>query len=306
MIFFKNDWINFHFNLDRNQKKRLSKWDVFSYSTNLSAIRFNGFKEELENTCLEIYKESQSLGNKLGLFLSGGIDSEIIARTLVALDIPFESYFISFENNLNDHEELLVRDFERTCNHKVQYIKVDIKKWLTSDNGFKFFCNRYRTFDIAAPLQMWARTQIGKEYSMISGIFEPHLHKIPTTEKCQMEWVHAFDESSVCSRVQFLEENQYLDFPFFYLYRPELYAAYCFDPFVQKMLTNPYKLSLVSTKKEMMKSYFPDMLVRQKYSGFEFVKDMCAEAHRTYQHEYVDGQLRISHSVFEKLFKYDK
>jgi len=302
MIFFKNNWINFHFNLDPSQKQRQSKWDVFCYSTSLTNFKFGSFQEEMEKTCEEIFISTQRLGTKLGLFLSGGLDSEIIARTLLKMGIPFDSYFIVFHNQLNQHERDIVDTFQNQTGHRVNYIDVDIEKWLQSANHLEYYAKTYRTFDMATPLQMWARTKISKGHSMISGLFEPHLHRVVAGESCQLEWFHAVDESSVCSRMKFIEKNFYSDFPFFYLYRPQLYAAYCFDPHVQSMLSNPYKLSLVSTKKIMMKHYFPEMEERPKYTGFENVKELCGNVMKNITHEFVDGQLRIPHRDFERLF----
>lgn len=302
MKLFKNDWLSFHYNLNTNQYKRLSAWDVFTYTSKCEQLTHLNFKTELEITCKDIYATTQKLGTRLSLFLSGGVDSEIIARTFIELGIPFESYFILFHKDLNAHEKEIVDKFQTQTGCRVDYIDVDIEKWLTADDGLNYFRTVYKTFDIATPLQLWARTAISKNHSVVSGLFEPHLHKIAATEECRLEWMHAIDESSVMSRVNFIKENNFFDFPFFYLHRPELYAAYCRDPYVERMLANPYKLSLVSTKKEMMKHYFPNMEIRPKYTGFENVREQCRQATENYKQEFIDGQLRILHRNIGKLF----
>lgn len=304
---FKNDWLQFHYNLDVKKVVRTDIWDVFTLSSNCSIGEIKSFLPELDTTCLEVYQEALKNNKKLGLFLSGGVDSEIIARSLLKLEIPFEPFFISFKDNLNDHEYELIKQFTTETGKDLTCIELDILNWLTTLDGYSFYQKNYKTFDIATPLQMWARDQISSEYAMISGLFEPHLHKIAATEQCQLTWMHAFDESSIMSRYNFLKQRQYCDYPFFYLYRPELYAAYSFDPFVEQMIENPHKLSLSSTKKSMMKHYFPEMYSRPKYTGFEKIKKQCRLAIETHTCQHVDGQIRIYHKDIKKsLFQYEK
>lgn len=307
MNYFKNDWIKFHYNFNLDQTQRKSRWDVFSYTIkNQSPIRHGLFLDELKFTCQEIFQKTKELNTDLGLFLSGGVDSEIIARTYVKLGIPFTCYFIKFENNLNGHEYELVCNLEKELNLKVIYLNVDIESWLAIGGEYDYYCKKYNTFDLATPLQMYARSQIDSRVSIISGLYEPHLFKYWHSQNKDHEWVHMFDESSIMSRIRFLEEHSFKDFPFFYLFRPELYAAYSNDYFVDAMVENPYKLSLVSTKKVMMRCYFPEMKERPKFTGFENLQlNTISEALSRHPQGYQDGEIRLPHKELNKVL-YDR
>lgn len=304
MNFFKDDWLKFHFNLDLNQTVRKDPWDVFSYKSVCGNLSHRSFLEEIKLSCLETYHRSKSQNKKLGLFLSGGIDSEIIARTYLELGIDFEPYFILFKNDLNSHEKEYVDKFSKQNNKSINLIEVDIYKWIWDENGLEKYAKKYKTFDLATPLQLWAREQISNDYSIVSGQYEPHLFKSQIDQTLEYKWIHLFEESAFLSRINHCQTNQFFDFPFFYLYRPELYAAYSDDIFIQKMITNPYKLSLVSTKMQMMEFYFSEMPVRPKFNGFEKLERTWVGHYNSMIENfgYQDGEIRIPHSELGKLY----
>ena len=304
MTFFNNNWLHFHYNFDSTQTTRQSVWDIFNYKSSISNIQCKDFLQELEISCIEIYQQSKTNNKNVGIFLSGGVDSEIIARTFVKLGLEFEPFFIRFTDGLNLHEKYYVDIFSKQTSKKINYVDLDVYKWCNDPNGFAHYMEKYHTYDLAAPIQMWARTQIPNEFSMISGNYEPHLFKWQTDETLGIEWYHFFDESPFMSRMNFCSINKYNDYPFFYLHRPELYLAYSKDPIVAKMIDNRYKLSLASTKKIMMEYYFPEMPVRPKFTGFEKLQPIWRNTFDRLIEEfgYQDGVFTIPHSKLHRLF----
>lgn len=306
MTFFKNNWLKFHYNLDPDQTQRSSHWDVFSYSSSAGDLLCKNFIQEMDNTCTDLHTTIKNKGKDAAIFLSGGVDSEIIARTFVKLGLDFEPFFIRFADGLNLHEKHYVDIFAKQTGKKVNYIDVDLYKWCDHDLGFKNYMKTYHTWDLATPLQIWAREQIPKSFSVISGNYEPHLFKWQLDESLKLEWAHFFEESPFMARMKHCMDKEFNDYPFFYLYRPELYAAYSMDPIVMKMIENPFKLSLASTKKLMMEYYFPEMPVRNKFTGFEKVQptwrtvfdEICKDF------GYIDGSFAVPHSKINTLFNY--
>lgn len=306
MIFFKNNWLQFHYNLNPNQLNRSSHWDVFTYSSSAGEFDTQNFTTEMNRTCIELHKKIKENGKEAALFLSGGVDSEIIARNFVKLGLDFEPFFIRFADGLNLHEKYFVDIFAKQTGKKVNYIDIDLYRWCNLEKGFQYYMKTYHTWDLASPLQMWAREQIPKSFSVISGNYEPHLFKWQLRESLELEWAHFFEESPFMARMNHCKANGFNDYPFFYLYRPELYASYSKDPIVLKMIENPYKLSLASTKKIMMEYYFPEMPVRDKFTGFEKVQptwrtifdDICKDF------GYIDGSFAVPHSKIYSLFNY--
>lgn len=306
MNFFKDEWLRFHYNLDINQITRTSPWDVFTYKSNCANLRHHSFLGEMKLTCIDIFKCAINQNKKLGLFLSGGVDSEIIARTYLELGIDFEPFFIMFKNDLNVHEKDYVDNFSKQNKKSVNFIEVDIYKWIWDSNGLEKYVRDYKTFDLATPLQLWAREQISNDYAIISGQYEPHLFKSQHDHTLEYDWVHLFEESAFLARINHCQQNQFFDFPFFYLYRPELYAAYSNDMFIKKMIANPYKLSLVSTKMQMLEFYFSEMPVRPKFNGFEKLERTWVGYYNNLIESfgYQDGEIRILHRDLEKLYNY--
>ena len=307
MSFFKDQWLKFHYNLNPEQTSRENIWDVFTYTSRTNSLDHQSFLQEMKLSCCEINQQALKHNKKLGLFLSGGVDSEIIARTYLELGIDFEPFFILFKNDLNAHEREFVDNFSKQTGKQVNLIDLDIYKWIWDPEGLAKYSTLYRTFDLATTVQLWAREQISADYSIVSGQYEPHMFKAQLGNTLEYKWVHVFEESSFLSRINHCNSNNFFDFPFFYLYRPELYAAYSKDIFVEKMIQNPYKLSLVSTKKQMMEFYFSEMPVRPKYNGFEKLdKTWIGYFNKIIEgFGYQDGEIRILHDNLKDLYNHD-
>lgn len=307
MTFFKDQWLQFHYNLDSQQISRTSPWDVFTYKSTTGSFSHKPFLQEMKLSCYEIYRTVLKHNKELGLFLSGGVDSEIIARTYLELGINFEPFFILFKNGLNEHEREYVDKFSKQTGKPVNYIEVDIYKWIWDSNGLAKYSKQYKTFDLATTLQLWAREQISADYSIVSGQYEPHMFKAQVGNTLEYKWVHMFEESAFMARMNHCKINDFLDFPFFYLYRPELYAAYSNDMFIKKMILNPFKLSLVSTKKLMMEFYFSEMPVRPKFNGFENLDKTWIGYFNKIVEDfgYQDGEIRIPHNELENLYNHE-
>ena len=100
-------------------------------------ISFGSLQQPCKNPMSEsvvaaqyIYEDNSSA--KLNLMLSGGIDSECMARAFLAAKIPFEATFMRFKNNLNFFDIQTNVQFCEQNNIKYSFVDLDIIHFLES------------------------------------------------------------------------------------------------------------------------------------------------------------------------------
>lgn len=256
MTFYKN-WATFKY--DSNNTVRTDFYESCSFIVNKKTKIANTLKQSMTQAV-------QLLPNKVGVFYSGGIDSEIIILEMLQNNIKPTLYFIDFKYNYHDKEFAI-----KFCNkHKLKLncIDIDIDKFLKS-NIFDYVV--YGVADIATPLNFYARSFITEDIGMISGVGDPPLYKtlVQIIPEVKREWAIGISENSEVARYFYYKKNYPNDIPLFYRYTPELIVSYLLDKDTLDIVKNEkYKLSIKSTKHKILKKFY-DIEDRPKYTGFE-------------------------------------
>lgn len=252
-----------------------NNWAKFQYSSG-ETVRKNYFdeckmiiaKKSATNLTLgaAMQKAINLLPNNVGVFYSGGVDSEIIIMEMLNNGIIPKLYFIDF--TLNYHDKEYAEKFCKYNNLKFKTIRIDINHFIKKDiyDYIQYGCN-----DLATPLNFHARTLIDEDVNMIAGVGDPPLFKgITQIIPClKHEWVISISENSEVARYFWYMKNFPKDVPLFYRYTPELAAAYIKDPEIIDIVTQErYKLSVKSTKHKILSKFY-NIENRNKYTGFE-------------------------------------
>ena len=231
------------------------------------------WKDEVANTIQAIYHSADS---PLFVALSGGIDSEIVARSLLENSIPFSAITIEYTNGFNAHDIQYARDFCKKHSIEHHTVTVDPNYLYTTkmeqyiDQGY---CarNLYRylqLFILETVENLNGTAVLGAEtqaYYLLDG----QLHIRYSTE--------------ILNTIRWCKTNNVDHCVNFFLHNPELYAAYMQMPDVQQVLNNPLACkntveldrtrnvpSGASPEKELVyRSVWPDLTERPKYNGFE-------------------------------------
>lgn len=252
-----------------------NNWATFQYSSN-KTLRQNYF-DECKLVVNQKAKETTTLGvamsravcllpDSVGVFYSGGFDSEIIVMEMLRHGITPKLYFIDFELNYHDKEYA-----EKFCNHnklKLRTIPINIENFIKKDiyNYVPYGCN-----DLATPLNFHARTLIEDDVNIVAGVGDPPLFRTVSQiiPNLKQDWVISISENSEVARYFWYQKHFPKDVPLFYRYTAELSAAYITDSEIADIVLNErYKLSVKSTKHKVLSKFY-DIENRTKYTGFE-------------------------------------
>jgi len=254
---FYNDWAQFEYSSGGAVSKNY--FDECKMVVKQKALTCSSFGDAMKQAI-------NLLPNNIGVFYSGGFDSEIIVMEMLNNNIIPKLYFIDFDFNYHDKE--YAEKFCSNNNLKLTTIKVDIEHFIKKDiyNYIQYGCN-----DLATPLNLHCRTLIEDDVNIVAGVGDPPLFRaISQIIPClKHDWVVSISANSEVARYFWYKKYFPKDVPLFYRYTPELTAAYLMDPEVVDIVSNErYKLSIKSTKHKILSKFY-NIENRNKYTGFE-------------------------------------
>ena len=258
----KQTLCNFEVHVDEQNKTA----DVKFYKTSRPVMPW---RDELLNAARHI---RNSTDRPLYLCLSGGIDSEVMARAFVEAGIKFEALTMRHMQYTNDHEVAYATEFCRKYNIKLHYLPIDLTEFFVNiipDYIAKGYNGGVTTFSVYTYLYMIeAIYKMGG--SAVIGMGEPVLRNIEGN--VFMEFIlYRYNT------YKFLMDNpEHTHFPWFFLQTPELLAAYFNEPLVKLLTSDPsyyeakFPIWLQSLEKSIVyHKHFPEMRRRGKGTGWE-------------------------------------
>ena len=238
------------------------------FQINFSPIRrpLLPWKDEVNNTARLI---AASTTKPLYVFMSGGIDSEVVARAFLENNIPFTAITAKHTNGTNMHDTRFADDFCKKYNIKQEIVEVDMSNFDTIIENY--IEQGYRATNIYHYLQLILLERaeelggfgVGGAGEQLYYTKDNEIHiKINSCYTLGMDW---------CKR-----NNTWHQF-WFNLTTPEIYAAYMQIDIIKTLLQNPeYFVNhhFASIEKRMvLHRFWPDMVRRTKFSGFEKIED---------------------------------
>lgn len=219
------------------------------------------FKSEVENACKKIQEKTP---RKIIVCLSGGLDSEVIAKSLIKLNIPFECLVVEFDNGLNNHDIQYAKEF---CNenkltlHVLQMnIMETIKKWRENPYHFdsKVPCLLVYRF-----MQMHLMTHICENMNgfAIIGSGEQRYNN-----KFDIEYNTAQFSPLIFRNNKFKDCAE----PYFFYSTPELIWSYANE--AKNFIGDVGPLGH-NIKTLVYEKFWPDLKVRPKYHGYEQIQN---------------------------------
>lgn len=256
---FYNNWATFKYNSGNLYRNNF--FDKCTFTVNKKSTQILNLKQAMQQAVL-------SLPDKIGVFYSGGLDSEIIILEMLENNIVPNLYFIDFEYNYHDKQYAI--KFCEKYNLKLNFINVDIIDFLK--NKIFDYCE-YGCNDLAVPLNFHCRKLIDEDVNMISGIGDPPLFRsiVQFVPKIETGWIVGISENSEISRLYFSQKFFPKDVPIFFKYTAELAIAYLKDPVVEDFVYNERYKSTITSSKYSILSKFYELEQRPKYTGFEYI-----------------------------------
>jgi len=225
------------------------------------------FKEELYATARSIAAKATK---PLVLCMSGGADSEIMARAFFEQGIHFSALTLehSAGTNMFDVQNARTWCWSRNIPHSV--VPLDLEKFFGADIG-RYVAEGYRASSIQKYLQLKLLETVESHggyavigcgiplYAINPSQTDPAAHLVfPADHELPYEW---------CVRHKVSHE------PYFFLHSPEMYLSYTTDPILAfilgraSLLRNPD--TIFSARNIVYQSYWPDFRARRFLTGFE-------------------------------------
>jgi hypothetical protein len=240
----------------------------------------NSWPNEIAHTAREI---AASTDRPLILCYSGGIDSEVIAKTFVADNIKFTALSMRHSSGTNDHDICWAVEFCKKHNVEHKIIDFDIEDFFNVkmqdyiDRGYRTWrpWRLFQLFLLETVESLGGCAVMGAGIQSFDTVAGEICIKYPPEHAMCLDWC---------------KNNNSVHFPYFYQHNPEVFAAYMKIDLIETMLSNPnyfvnvpYNMSL--EKIIVYRSLWQDMPRRSKFDGFENVQPLRTAAIKRYKQQ---------------------
>lgn len=219
----------------------------------------------------------KSNGQKLILCLSGGIDSECMARAFLEAGVPFEVVFLKFQNRLNEYDIQTNVDFCIARNIPFKYIDLDIIDFFDSGKYFEI-AMKYECQSPQLATHLWMLDQIDGVPCLSGNPIAP------IWQKNRWFFVGLPGELHT-TYFKYLMLNERAGVPWFFIYTPELIKSFFHLPSMKPYLNQQIQSVEQYTYEEKCKGYreagFDVRPRHNKFTGFELVRDYYDQKYNT-------------------------
>jgi asparagine synthetase B (glutamine-hydrolysing) len=235
--------------------------------------RTSSYQKELLRISDLIYKD---FGKDTLLFLSGGTDSEIVLRSFLKCGIKPRCCTIKLKGDYNAQDVSEAQQICKDLDVNLEIIEFDVKEFYYSGQAHEFAseiqCTQvtylmiyYHVLKLSAPSVMGGELLLSRQI-----------------DRQNNYWYYTFRENEDASAMRF--SNRY-NVPLvneFFSYTPEIVLYFLRSNLgVYEMLNNPYKLTSVSSKNEILSKLCPEIRNKNKSHGFEKLLAFNYEIYRS-------------------------
>jgi hypothetical protein len=245
----------------------------YSYIDKEFKVKFKPVSRKVKSWKEELLISAQSIANStdkpLYVLMSGGIDSEQVARLFLELKIDFKVLTMKHKNDKNLHDINYAKYFCKKYNLEQTIIELDTE-WFFSTGIESYIERGYRSTNIYHYLQLFLIDELEKLGGYgIGGAGEQVYYTVN-------DEIHLRINPHYTLGMDYCKNNNYQHNLWFNLSTPEIYAAYLSIDLIDFLLQDKqYFIShhYASVEKVIIyHSVWPEMQKRNKYSGFEKIQ----------------------------------
>jgi hypothetical protein len=240
------------------------------------------FKEECYNVAQILASDSDKLGRTPTVMLSGGFDSEVVAKSFIDTEIPFKAVTFRLKHGLNNHELYFIDKFVRRHNIDVEYIDIDLESWLESTDAIDRYEISGCYFAEMLP-HMLLMDMIWEDKGLpIMGNGDLYVirdlnpvWRMNDNSAPKFIWNY-IEFEPILAWFRYGVHRKILGGIGFFQHTPEITLSMAQEPEIYEVCTdcNPYKMSSRSTKYLVYRKYWPDLLQRMKFDGAELTRGL--------------------------------
>lgn len=223
---------------------------------------------------------AQHQGKKIALCLSGGIDSECLLRAFLQARVSFEIYFMRFNNELNLFDIKTNIALCSSLGLSFKFIDLDIVRFFESSQHMKY-AEKYRCQSPQIAAHLWLLDQLDA-IPVLSG------NPFARATLGENSFFIGLPGDLHCAYFRYFEKNQRNGVPWFFIYTPELCAAFLRTPTTQQFGSSgqgPEAFSYLHKCRSYQEAGFKAPPRENKYTGFELVRkhydQVCKTEHGT-------------------------
>lgn len=236
------------------------------------------FRTECIRAAQKIYDNRQGL--KIDVLFSGGSDSEIVLRSFLELGVDFNVHIMRFDDYLNAHDWSYAYVICQNLNIKPIFHDLNLLKfWRTEE--FRNFTWLSKCVSPQLVPHMWLMNRVdglaimgsGECYTARVDIVENRSTNFDNTNYSKhVPWV-LYEREKIASWYRFPMARNQPAVPGFFQYTPEIMYSFLVDETSLLLHSNQHigKLSNKGSKFNIYKKYWPELVDRKKWSGFEKV-----------------------------------
>jgi hypothetical protein len=255
----KFGWGTGEFNFDQQDKPF---W--FSFDPYPSDYVSDNYFLECQKAALSIHARACELGLPILLFMSGGLDSELAARTFLSLNIPFEVCVVRYEQNMNAHDNVYAFEFCRKHNICVHTWDVFLSEWLIDAYHTKYVTTLF--YNIQQMKMLEHAAALG--FFGVIGSGEQYIRRPPGASR----GIEApFGSKNTAPFHWQADHPQYHGVAAFFLYTPSLLRSFYVQPETMAVRAGHQECDWLGykVKESIYLRHVPEIKKREKFNGIE-------------------------------------
>lgn len=218
--------------------------------------------EEQYRTADLIYKD---YGKDFVVMFSGGTDSEICLRAFKHIGITPRAVFIKFVGDYNHSDLIYAIKIANSLDIKLEIVNFDILNFYRNgkarDLAEELHCSQMAYLSVYYHVAKFSLPAVMGGEMLMKKIAKPNFS----------EWSYCFRENEDASAMRFSKKYHIPLVNEWFSYTPEMMAYYLEHPVIKNMMQDRHngKLTSVSTKNGVLRSYMPSIMPKIKTHGFE-------------------------------------
>lgn len=279
---------NNHFQFGYNRQcfnERRSESDAWWVHYGSITHPIGSFRDEAI-AAAKLIRESTDL--PIYVLLSGGCDSEVTLRAFTEAKIAVRPIIARYRHDLNLHDVSYAYVAVHTLGLPYTTIDIDIIRFL--ENDAYDYAEKTQCASAAMCLLMWIMDKI--DGFPVIGSGECYLEKQIQNDYLNPAGNEAWamlEKEHIASLYRFLMSQGRPGVPGFFQYNPELMLAFLKDQLVVDLCVRgipPNVRSTLPIKNQFYYQYYPEMIKRNKFTGYEMVREASNVLAKTLEDKY--------------------